>query len=72
MSTTLSSEQSKRLEALKTKHAAISERLNNAMKKPATADYYLTQLKKQKLILKDSIQKLMAGHSAANQTEAAG
>jgi hypothetical protein len=63
------SEQSKRLEALKAKHAAISERLDTAMKRPASADYYLVQLKKQKLLLKDSIQKLVRGHNAANQTE---
>ena len=71
MSNSISSEQSKRLEALKAKHAVISQRLEQAMKTPASADYYLTQLKKQKLLLKDTIQKLARHQMAANQSESA-
>lgn len=71
MSTTASSEQSKRLEALKSKHAMIAKRLENAMKTPSSADYYLTQLKKQKLLLKDSILKLTRIQPAANQSKSA-
>jgi hypothetical protein len=71
MSTVAPSEQIKKLEALKAKHAAISERLDTALKRPSTADYYLVQLKKQKLLLKDSILRLTGHASAANQSSAA-
>ncbi|MCD8498275.1 MAG: DUF465 domain-containing protein [Alphaproteobacteria bacterium] len=72
MSTTTSSEQLKRLKALQAKHAAISERLDTALKTPSTADYYLVQLKKQKLLLKDSIMRLSDPRRVANQSGAAG
>lgn len=72
MSIIASSEQSKRIEALKAKHTLISQRLETAMKTPSAADYYLTQLKKQKLLLKDSIIKLTHIQPAANQSTAAG
>lgn len=71
MSMTLSSEQSKRLDALKAKHASVSERLERAMKTPSSADYYLRQLKKQKLLLKDSIQRFIGLDDVANRMEAA-
>ncbi|MCD8494084.1 MAG: DUF465 domain-containing protein [Alphaproteobacteria bacterium] len=71
MSTTLSSEQSRRLEALKAKHYAIAERLETAMKRPGMADYYLKQLKKQKLQLKDSIQQFMESNDSVKRMEAA-
>lgn len=47
-----------KVRALKDKHAALEDRINDALKSPSTADYYLKQLKKQKLALKDSIERL--------------
>ena len=45
-----------RLEALKKKHATLKMRIANEQKNPANADFYLKQLKKQKLILKEEIE----------------
>lgn len=66
MSLTSSSDPTAHLKALKKKHLAISERLEKAQGRPSTADYYLTQLKKQKLLLKDRIEHLAA--HAANES----
>lgn len=58
---------SAKIKALKEKHAVLETRIDEAMKSPsmATADYYLKQLKRQKLILKDRIE-LMCRSSANN------
>lgn len=47
-----------KINALKSKHAAVKTMLEEARKSPSTADYYLNQLKKQKLTLKDEITQL--------------
>lgn len=49
-----------RLEALKAKHLLYKERIKEAQKSPATADYYLQQLKKQKLQIKEEIEGVRA------------
>lgn len=51
---------SAKIKALKEKHAALESRIDEAMKSPseALADYYLKQLKRQKLVLKDHIESL--------------
>lgn len=55
-------ENTAKIKALKNKHSVLENRIHEAMKSPssASADFYLKQLKKQKLILKDTIEK-MAG-----------
>lgn len=46
------------LKALKEKHADISRQIDEARKSPSTTDFYLTQLKKQKLIIKEKIESM--------------
>lgn len=45
-----------RLEALKQKHAILSMRIEEAQRSPSITDFYLKQLKKAKLILKEEIE----------------
>jgi len=45
-----------RVEALRAKHTALSERIREEQKRPSSADYYLRQLKKQKLQIKEEIE----------------
>ena len=47
-----------RLESLRSKHALYKTQIKEAQKSPATADFYLTQLKKQKLQIKEEIENL--------------
>jgi hypothetical protein len=54
----LSSSQNSRVEALRARHAALSERLEDARKSPSTNDFFLSQLKKEKLKLKEEIEGL--------------
>ena len=52
----LLSSQKSRVEALRQRHAILSTRIEEAQKSPATTDFYLRQLKKQKLMLKEEIE----------------
>ncbi|MGQ0528139.1 MAG: DUF465 domain-containing protein [Alphaproteobacteria bacterium] len=45
-----------RLEALKQKHSILSMRVEEAYKTLSTTDFYLKQLKKEKLVLKEKIE----------------
>lgn len=45
-----------RLRALQQKHAVLASRIEEAQKHPATTDFYLRQLKKQKLVLKEQLE----------------
>ena len=47
-----------RLESLRSKHALYKMQIKEAQKRPATADFYLTQLKKQKLQVKEEIENI--------------
>lgn len=47
-----------RLESLRVKHSSISDMLEKEERRPAADDYYIQQLKKQKLYLKDLMQGL--------------
>ncbi|MGB4057040.1 MAG: YdcH family protein [Alphaproteobacteria bacterium] len=47
-----------RVEALRRKHAALKSRIEEAHATPSTTDFYLRQLKKQKLMLKEEIEKI--------------
>ena len=52
----LVSSQPGRLEALRARHAAIDERIQEEQKSPAMSDTLLRRLKAEKLMLKDEIQ----------------
>ena len=62
----LSSSQPSRLEALKSRHAILSTRLEDAQKSPSTNDFFLRQLKKQKLMLKEEIEGLRGREGKAS------
>ena len=49
------STQSSRLEALKNRHEILSSKIETAYKSPSTTDFYLQQLKKEKLALKEEM-----------------
>lgn len=57
---------SAKIKALQEKHAVLENRIDEALKSPSTmgADYYLKQLKRQKLVLKDTIEHM--GRQSAN------
>lgn len=51
-----------RLLALKKRHDELSEKIDGAFKHKSISDFYLAELKKQKLHLKDMIEHLASGH----------
>lgn len=59
----LLSSQKSRLEALRTRHSVLSSRIEEAQKSPATTDFFLRQLKKQKLMLKEEIEGIREASS---------
>ena len=60
----ISTSQAARLEALRQKHAILSNKIEQEQGQPGSTDFYLTQLKKQKLMLKQQIEFM--GEGAAN------
>jgi hypothetical protein len=52
----LASTQTSRIKALQEKHAIISSQIEEAQSSPSATDFYLRQLKKQRLILKDELE----------------
>lgn len=50
-----------RLETLKRKHAVLDQQINKGQKDPSTAEYYLKQLKRQKLLLRDQMEDMIRG-----------
>ncbi|MCC6598119.1 MAG: DUF465 domain-containing protein [Alphaproteobacteria bacterium] len=50
-----------RVNALKAKHSIISTKLEEEQRRPSTSDFYLRQMKKQKLLLKEQIEGLREG-----------
>ena len=52
---------SSHLEELRRKHESLSEQVEAAQRSPAFDDLHLTDLKKQKLKLKEEIQRLSPG-----------
>lgn len=56
-----SSVQSSRIEALRSKHAMLKDRIAEEQRQPSTTDFYLTQLKKQKLMIKEEIERASVG-----------
>jgi len=57
-SRSLSTSSSTRQEALMARHAMLSEQIEDAQRKPSTNDFFLRQLKKQKLMLKEKIESI--------------
>ena len=49
------------LQELRKKHQSLSEEVERALRSPATNDLAITDLKKQKLRLKEEIQRLSNG-----------
>ncbi|PCJ97496.1 MAG: DUF465 domain-containing protein [Zetaproteobacteria bacterium] len=45
-----------RIEALRAKHHALSKEVDDAYKNLSTTDFQLSQLKKQKLVVKENIE----------------
>lgn len=56
-----------RIMALKQKHAVLASRIEEAQKRPSTSDFYLQQLKRQKLMLKEKIEGMRS--LASNESE---
>ena len=56
----LANDYTAKIKSLKNKHLALENRIEEALKSPSTAsaDFYLRQLKKQKLVLKDEIERM--------------
>ncbi len=46
-----------RVEALKEKHQKLSNRIDEARKRISVSDFYISDLKKQKLMIKEQIEK---------------
>ena len=47
-----------RLEALKGKYAIVNSRIKEAQSSPSTTDFYLQQLKRQRVLIKDEIEQI--------------
>jgi len=45
-----------RIQALRNKHAILNQRIEEVQNRPSTTDFYLRQLKKQKLFIKEEIE----------------
>ena len=67
----LSDTQVSRINALRQKHRILSSQLDHARKNISVSDFYLTQLKKQKLFLKEQIERLNASVANEDQRQSA-
>ena len=56
-----SSPSQSRLEALRHKHAILKSRIEEEQRRPSAAEFYLRQLKKQKLLIKEQIEGVRSG-----------
>jgi len=54
-----------RVQALREKHAEYKDKIKEAQKCPSTTDFYLSQLKKQKLMIKEEIEGIRAVKKAS-------
>lgn len=66
----ISSAYMSRLEALKSKHSILNSRIEEVQKRPLAGDFYLTQLKKQRLLIREEIE-VMSKIGASQQSTAA-
>lgn len=53
---------SARVEALRSRHEALSNKIELEQGRPGTSDWYLRALKQQKLHLKEEIETLLSSH----------
>ena len=67
----LSDTQISRINALRQKHRILSGQLDQARKSVSVSDFYLTQLKKQKLFLKEQIEGLRVHAANEDQRQSA-
>lgn len=58
--TTMHASQDAHIKALRHKHATLSQKVDEARNHHSTSDYYLSQLKKEKLLLKEQIEGIRA------------
>lgn len=49
-----------RLETLKKKHRRLDTQIDQELKSPAATDFYIAQLKRQKLLVKDQMAHVMS------------
>ena len=61
----LLSSQESRVKALKDRHSVLSNRIEEAHRSPSTTDFYLQQLKKQKLALKEEMLGIRESEQAS-------
>jgi hypothetical protein len=61
----LLSSQESRVQALKDRHAVLSNRIEEAHRSPSTTHFYLQQLKKQKLALKEEMLGIRESEQAS-------
>lgn len=57
----MSQAQSQRIHALKQRHEALKKKISDARKSPSIDDVFITQLKKEKLVVKEQIESHAAG-----------
>ena len=63
--TGLSEVSTSRVEALRQKHLAMKEKIQDARKSPSTSDDYMSNLKKQKLLIKEELEELRTQRKSA-------
>lgn len=56
----LQSSQNSRLDALRSRHELLSRRVKDAQQSPGINDYFISELKKEKLRLKEEIEGIRA------------
>ncbi len=61
----LSEVSTSRVEALRKKHLAVEAQIIDAIKSPSMADYYIKNLKKQKLMIKEELEALRKERKSA-------
>lgn len=54
------SNENPRMKALKARHAELSVQIEEAQKSPSITNFYVKQLKKQKLLVKEKIESIVS------------
>lgn len=61
----LSEVSTSRVEALRQKHLAVEAQIIDAIRSPSIADYYIRNLKKQKLMIKEEMEAMREKRKSA-------
>ena len=61
----LSEVSTSRVEALRKKHLAVEAQIIDAIRSPSIADYYIRDLKKQKLMIKEEMESMREKRKSA-------